>query len=265
MNKGVKQLFQNLLGLKGSSSTPSGMVRERGPDVIRDPARITDIMTQAMTQELPLQLHLDKLPLTYYSGFQSPEEDDPKALWISPLDPQEGNAQLAVVSQVEISFFAEKGTMRALLRVEEQAADGSIRLNWPEKLLHDTQKRSLYRVDVDSSCGIKIQLWDSQGKRLPINPLDISTGGISFSSQTVHETLAKGNRVRVQFLLPEGEESFGIDGVMLGSVAKDRIHHIYRLRFLIASYEVARRVEELVAMLQRRILQKRSRISQSRA
>ncbi|MBF0359227.1 MAG: hypothetical protein HQL70_11545, partial [Magnetococcales bacterium] len=177
-------------------------VKIKSGQTIKDPGEIQQVLSQALTEDHPFKLRIDKQVFTYYTRFTySPElaEDIENGihLLIAPLDPPIGNIKIIKSKKVTLELFTEFHLVTAICHFVSRPNPESFELSFPKELILGKQKRDSVRVKIDPAWELAVKAIRPSGIPFTGIPTDISTGGICFFSEASIPIMTKQLRLQI--------------------------------------------------------------------
>ncbi|MBF0614826.1 MAG: PilZ domain-containing protein [Magnetococcales bacterium] len=213
-----------------------------------------------------LKKHAADLLLSQYaskvqqsSGESSSQEQDPRWILMTPLEPPDGNLRIRKSARVVIGFclglemFRTVVTFRRVQRVESGQA---IELSWPPAFQIST-KRQQMRVEIPADMKLEIQVHKKGADPFVVPIFDISPGGLSFTSAGLPVSLESGDRVGLSII---GEILMGTPINIFGTITaitkvRDSqdvqvARQLYGVKFVMLSVADAMSVDRLVETIE---------------
>ncbi|MBF0158905.1 MAG: PilZ domain-containing protein [Magnetococcales bacterium] len=238
---------------------------------ITDADRIYAILLQLMEGQLPIQVFLGDGLIQYYTCMAAPVQAEGghylqqrKHLLVAPLEPPKGNEKLVTVDRIRLRFFIERTMMEAQVTFLGLSEDKKLQLSYPQQLIVASQQRAGVRVQVDIEWMPQLQLtvkYADIPAAVKCRLFNVSAGGLAFQPYlALKAPLQPDTKIAVNVTYELAPKGMVIQGIVIDSFPMDEGERCYRVRFMIDSYDMSRKVEELVAWLQRHNLRKRSHL-----
>jgi hypothetical protein len=231
---------------------------------ISDPEIIRETLGLALLEDNPFQLQLDQQVFVYYTRFSydpglAEDIEQGERLLIAPLDPPIGNMKIRSSKKVILELFTEFHLVEAHVEFLSRPNPSAIELSFPQELLLDKQKRDSIRVSIDPLWGLEVQAIRPSGISIAGRPIDLSTGGLCFLSETSIPIMSKKFRLKIVILWPSRNVTVQAQALLIKHHDKEGETY-FRAKFLFETYDEARAMEELASALQIRMIKQREEL-----
>lgn len=189
-------------------------------DMVLDPAELRYLLGEATRAAEVLEIWLDRDKRTFTSRLFPPPEEvapPPNTLWITPLEPANGNIAIRQANQIRFLFhmgrYAVGGSIQ-FHKVETVGAARVLGMGMPSLLrIHLQRSNARYVVPRDRPCLVKA----SRRRELVLagTLLDINLHGLGFEIANAETAFEKGETVSVEVQpTPFGIQTFKVYGTV---------------------------------------------------
>lgn len=273
--KAEKRIFGFFKKKQPAPPSPSTNTKKKPvqDDTLNALPKMAEVLVHVLEEKLPVRVFFGHAQFAYYSHLEwelvenevgliinsKMHLEQGKHLLLAPLDPPIGNLKIRSESDIRVEFFTTKYLIDCVTNLKQITGNRKIRLDFPEKMLKQRQKRTSFRAPVNRSSDVILSVVRPSGIAFEAKLSDLSVGGAAFYPTGATPKIFDGARVIINVTYPEGK--LAIDTIILGSVTREK-EQSFRAQFLVADHKTATNLEALVTYVQRQNLQTRKKTFQ---
>ena len=250
-----------------ASGAADAVTREDG-DVITDGPTIANLLVAAAEAKVPVEVGFGNKIVVFRSHFLLEHEAEngdaePTAAYLrkrnhvllAELTPSDGNERVVNAEFLTVHFpvnnkFTEFQTH--FLGMADRTDAKAFKLAFPTIAFRKAQRRGALRAQVTEAHGLSMMVTRAAGVGFEATVFDVSTGGVGFFIPSDVAQFSPPSEVEVNLSWPDGQE-LSLPGQLIRE-GNRKGKRYGQVRFNIRSYELTRKLGELVAFVQRKRL-----------
>ena len=242
-------------------------------DAISDAATIANLLAQATDEKVPVEVGFGNKIVVFQSHFVPeipPGDDDPVPssaylrdrhhVLLGELNPADGNERVVNAEFLTLHFPVKNKYTEFQTRfmgMADRTDVKAFRLAFPTVLFRKPQRRGAVRAQIGEEHGVTVTVTRAAGLDFEAAPADVSMGGVGFFIPREVAAFTPPTEAEIHFRWPEGQRLSVPGTIVRVGNRKGRLYG--QIRFTLRSYELNRKLGELVAYVQRKQLSGRVR------
>ena len=243
-------------------------VKQDDGDAITDGPAISNLLVAAAEAKVSVEVGFGNKIVVFQSHFMLEHESengdseptaaylrDRKYVLLGELTPSDGNERVVNAEFLTLHFpvnnkFTEFQTR--FLEMADRTDAKAFRLAFPTVAFRKAQRRGALRAQVTEAHGLSMMVTRATGVGFEATVSDVSTGGVGFFIPRDVAQFSPPSEVEVSLAWPDGQE-LSLPGQLIRE-GNRKGKRYGQIRFNIRSYELTRKLGELVAFVQRKRL-----------